>query len=80
MHVFIFEMNIDKDPSESGMYLDDDLLYNFTDITSSLMRYDGFTPWRGPQQKHSLFFQVLINALLEPELFMYFVGLLWRHQ
>ena len=57
-----FQMNIDKDFSENGMNLDDDILYNFADFNSQLMRDDSITPWRGPQEKHPLFFQCLINA------------------
>ena len=43
-----FQMNIDKDFSENGMNLDDDVLYNFTNVTSQLIIYDGVTPWRAP--------------------------------
>ena len=62
-----FQMNIDKDLSDNGMELDDDVLYNFTDATSQLMRDVGITPWRGSQEKHPLFFQVLIDAFSKPE-------------
>lgn len=58
-----FQMNINKDPMESGMDLDNDILYNFMDATSQLMRDNGLTPWRGPQEKQSLFIQVLVDAL-----------------
>jgi hypothetical protein len=37
-------MNIDKDISEDGMNLDDDIVYNFTDVNSQPMRDDGITP------------------------------------
>jgi hypothetical protein len=60
-------MNIDKDLSENGMNLDDDVLYNFTDASSQLMRDDGITPWRGPREKHPLFYQVLIDAFSKSE-------------
>ena len=60
-------MNIDKDLSNNGMDLDDDVLYNFTDVTSQLIRDDGVTPWRGSREKHPLYFQVLINAFTKPE-------------
>ena len=33
---------------EDGMDLDYDVLYNFTNATSQLMRDDGVTPWRDP--------------------------------
>ena len=62
-----FQMNIDKDLSENGMNLDDDVLYNFTDTSSQLMRDDGITPWRGPREKHPLFYQVLIDAFSKSE-------------
>ena len=62
-----FQMNIDKDLSENGMNLDDDVLYNFTDASSQLMKDDGVTPWRGPREKHPLFFQCLIDAFTKPE-------------
>jgi hypothetical protein len=55
-------MNINKDLSKNGMNLDDDVLYNFTDARSQLMRNDGITPWKGPRERHPLFYQVLINA------------------
>ena len=45
------------------MNVDDNILCNFTDATSQLMRDDGVTPWNGPQEKHSSFFQVLIDVL-----------------
>jgi hypothetical protein len=62
-----FQMNIDKDLSENGMNLDDDVLYNFTDASSQLMKDDDVTPWRGPREKHSLFLQCLIDAFTKPE-------------
>ena len=37
-------MNIDKDLSHYSIDLDDDVLYNFMDATSQLMRDDGLTP------------------------------------
>ena len=46
---------------------DDDVLYNFTDASSQLMRDDGITPWRGPREKHPLFYQVLIDAFSKSE-------------
>jgi hypothetical protein len=49
------------------MDLDDDIQYNFTDAISQLMRDDCITPWRGPREKHPLFFRVLIDALSNPE-------------
>jgi hypothetical protein len=54
----LFQMNIDKDLSENDMNLDDDVLYNFTDASSQLMRDDNITPWKGPREKHPLFYQV----------------------
>ena len=45
-----FQMEIDKDLSENVMNLDDDILYNFTDASSQLMRDDDITPWRGLQE------------------------------
>lgn len=42
-----FQMNINKDLSENGKNLDHDVLYNFEDTISHLMREDGVTPWRG---------------------------------
>ena len=33
-----FQMNIDKDHSKSGMNLDDDVVYNFTNANSQLMK------------------------------------------
>ena len=56
-------MNIDNDLPKNGMDLDDDVLYNFMGVTSQQMRDDGVTPWKGPREKHPLFFQVLINDL-----------------
>ena len=44
-----FQMNINKDLSENGMNLNDDVLYNFTDVSSQLMRDDGITLWWGPR-------------------------------
>jgi hypothetical protein len=38
------QVNINKDLSNNGVDLDDDVLYNFTDATSQLMRDDGVTP------------------------------------
>lgn len=35
--------------------LNDDILYNFTNATSQLMRYPNVICWRGPQEKHPLF-------------------------
>jgi hypothetical protein len=55
-------MNINKDLSENGMNLNDDVLYNFTDASSQLMRDDDITPWRGPQERIALFYQVLIDV------------------
>jgi hypothetical protein len=60
-------MNINKDLSGNGMNLDDDVLYNFTDASSQLMRDDGITPWRGPREKHPLFYQVLIGVFSKSE-------------
>jgi hypothetical protein len=60
-------MNIDKDLSENGMNLDDDVLNNFTNASSQLMRDDGITPWRGPREKHPLFYHVLIGAFSKSE-------------
>jgi hypothetical protein len=60
-------MNINKDLSENDMNLDDDILYNFTNASSQLMRDDGITPWRGPRKKHSLFYQILIDVFLKSE-------------
>ena len=39
-----------KDLLGNVMDLDDDILYNFTDSTSQLMRDDGVIPWKGPQE------------------------------
>lgn len=39
-------MNIDKDLSDNGMDLDNDVLYDSMDATSQLMRVDGVTPSR----------------------------------
>jgi hypothetical protein len=55
-------MHIDKNLSENSMNLDDDVLYNFTNASSQLMRDDGITPWRGPREKHPLFYHILIDA------------------
>ena len=41
---------------------DDDVLYNFTDATSQLMRDDGLIPWRGQREKYPMFFQILIDV------------------
>ena len=66
-----FSMNIDEDLSDNDMDLDNDILYNFTDATSELMRDDDVTPWRGHKKNihysfkfSSMFFQNL-RALLE---------------
>ena len=67
MYAFVFQINIDRDLSENDMNLDDDVLYNFRNSTFELMRDDGDTPWRDPQEKHPLFFQVLINVLSKLE-------------
>ena len=37
-------MHIDKDLSEMGMNLDDDVSYNFIDFSSKLIKDDGVTP------------------------------------
>jgi len=60
-------MNIDKDLSGNDMNLDDDVLYNFTDASSQLIRDDDITSWRGLQKKHPLFFQSLIDAFSKPD-------------
>ena len=60
-------MNIDKDLLDNDMNLDDDILYNFMDASSQLMRDNGLTPWRGLQEKQSLFIQVLIDGLSKLE-------------
>ena len=60
-------MNINKDLSNNAMDLDDDVFYNFTNATSQLMRDDGVISWRGPQEKHSLFFSILIDDFSKPE-------------
>jgi hypothetical protein len=39
-----FQMNIDKDLSENGMNLDNDIVYNFTNVNFQPMRDDGITP------------------------------------
>jgi hypothetical protein len=31
------------------------------------MRDDGITPWRGPREKHTLFYQVLIDDFSKSE-------------
>jgi hypothetical protein len=62
-----FQMNTDKNLSENGMNLDDDVLYNFTNASSQLMRDDGITPWRGPREKHPLFYQILIDVFSKSE-------------
>ena len=41
---FSFQMNNDKDLLEYDMGLDDDVLYNFVDATSQLMKSDGVKP------------------------------------
>ena len=68
MHVFVLS-NEDwqKNILENDMDLDDDVLYNFIDATSQSMGDDDATPWRGPREKHSLFFQVLLDALSKPK-------------
>ena len=38
-------LNFDKDDRD----LDNDVLYNFTDATSQLIRGVSVTPWKGPQ-------------------------------
>ena len=67
MQAFAFSKNIDRDLSENDMNLDDHFLFNFIDASSQLMRDDGITPWRGPRQKHPLFYQVLIDVLSKSE-------------
>jgi hypothetical protein len=62
-----FQMNIDKGLSENGINLDDDVLYNFTDVSSQLMWDDGITPWRGPQEKHPLFYYVWLMPSQNPK-------------
>lgn len=62
-----FQMNMNKDLSETYMDLDCDVLYNFVNATSQLMKYDGVTSCRGPRKKKPLFFQVLIDALSKHE-------------
>ena len=42
----VIQINIDKDLSEIGMNLDDNVLYNCTDASSQVMRDDSITPWR----------------------------------
>jgi hypothetical protein len=49
------------------MNLDDNVLYNFTDASSQLLRDDGITPWKGPREKHLLFYHVLIDAFSKSE-------------
>ena len=49
------------------MNLDDDVLYNFTDVGFQLMRYDSITPSKGMQEKHPLFYHVLIDAFSKSE-------------
>ena len=44
------------------MNLNDDVLYNFTDASSQLMRDGGITPQRGPREKLPIFYQHLIDA------------------
>lgn len=52
MHVFcLFKWMLTKIFLENGMDLDYDVLYNFTNATSQLMRDDGVTPWRDPWGK-----------------------------
>ena len=41
-----FRININKNLLENGMNLDDDVLYNFTNGISQLMRDDGVAPWK----------------------------------
>ena len=62
-----FQMEIDKDLSENVMNLDDDILYNFTDASSQLIRDDDITPWRGLRKKHPLFLQCLIDVFSKTE-------------
>jgi len=56
-------MNINKDLSENGMNLNDDVLYNFTDASSQLMRDDDITPWRDPRERYPL----LIDVFSKPK-------------
>ena len=39
-----YQMNIDNDFSDNGMNSDNDVLYNFIDATSQLMRDHDVTP------------------------------------
>ena len=55
-------MNIDKDLSKNDMKLNDDIFYIFMDASCQLMRDDGILPWRGPRDKHPLFYQIMIDA------------------
>ena len=47
-----FQMNIDKDLSKNDLDMDDDLLYNFMNATSQLMRNNDVAPWRTPHKKN----------------------------
>ena len=49
-----FQLNNDKNLSESDMDLDDDVLYNFMDASSQLVRDNGDTPWKSQQEKYPL--------------------------
>lgn len=60
-------MDIVKELSDSGLNLGNEILYNLLNATSRLMRDDGITRWRGPQEEHSLFPQALIDVLSEPK-------------
>jgi hypothetical protein len=57
------QSNINKDLSDDDVDSGDEILYNFRDATSQLMTDDGITPWRGPWEKYSLLFQILIGVL-----------------
>ena len=57
------------------MNLDDEILYNFKDYDSQLMRDNGVTPWKGAQQrsfkflfKFLLMFYQNLKALLQNSL------------
>ena len=56
------------------MNLNDDVLYNFTDASTQLMRDDGITPWRGPRENihYSIRFRLMSSqnpkALLQTSL------------
>jgi len=51
---FPFQMNIDNNFLKNDMDLDDDVLFNFTDATSQLIRDNNIPPYRGPQEKASI--------------------------